>query len=261
MPNSTILSIPQLTSGQAQAFTTVNNAIAALEQSANAALTIDMSAANKTLSVTEMTRHGLLRTTGNAVARTLTFPARTVEPPDSLSPYTRRIVAVQNGGSATLTVTVNVGAPTSVSLSAGEAAILYVEASSAADGSVTKLLSSAGGGGGGGSGLFTIGVYQPGVLTPSTLARYVFTETATFLDNFAGSAGSVTVNPSAGETLDIYRNATKIGEIAISTGGAVTFTTTGASTEVFNAGDVLSVVAASVVSAPEDLTITLKGTR
>lgn len=259
MPVSSILAITQLASNQAQAFTVTNEAVTALEQASNAALDLDLLSANKTISITEMTRNVLFRLKNNTVARTVTFPARLLDPADSATPYTKRLVVVHNTGSATATISINTTGPTTITMAADEKALVYLEASSSA-GVVTKLLSSTGAGGGGG-GVFTLGAFVPGALTVGSLVRYVVAEAITLADDVTGSYGSVVTPPSSAQALEVYRNATQIGTVSISTGGVFTFSTSGTGNEVFAPGDVMSVRCTTVVGGITDLALTLKGTR
>ena len=89
-----------------------------------------------------------------------------------------------------------------------------------------------------------------------------FPRTVIFAANFAGSVGTVRVNPTATATYTVKKNGTAIGTIVVSTGGVVTFTTTAGAAQTFNAGDRMTVEAPS----PQDGTLadaafTLAGTK
>jgi hypothetical protein len=85
----------------------------------------------------------------------------------------------------------------------------------------------------------------------------------TFPANFASpnSYGSVGTLPSATATFSIYKNGSLVGNVAVSTAGVFTFTTTSGSFSL-NAGDRLTVVAPGSQDATmADVGITLVGTR
>ena len=84
-----------------------------------------------------------------------------------------------------------------------------------------------------------------------TLTLYTAIEGVTLAADFAGSFGSVGVNPTASTVLTVYKNptftgllitgGTIIGTITISTGGAFTFATTGGLAQTLAAGDLLGI--------------------
>ena len=89
-----------------------------------------------------------------------------------------------------------------------------------------------------------------------------FTRTVVFAGNFAGSAGTVGTNPTSTATYTVKKNGSSIGTVVVSTGGAVTFTTTAGATETFNSGDRLEVDAPGSQDATlSDVAFTLSGTR
>lgn len=109
---------------------------------------------------------------------------------------------------------------------------------------------------------FDIGVFFPDIPGDAELMlQYVFTRSVDFLDDFAGSEGAVVVNPTSQATIVIRKNAGNIGTVVISTGGVVTFTTSGGTIS-FAAGDTLELVNQGTADATmADISITLKGTR
>lgn len=126
-----ILSITEVANNQVNQYLTVNEAIRALESSANAFVTVDLSAGDATISNADpdyfFSRNVLFKSSGNSVARVLTIPAIT------------RLFAVLNGGSATLTVK---RGTSEYSVSAAHAILFY------ADGTTNGLIAIAGGVGG-----------------------------------------------------------------------------------------------------------------
>ena len=89
-----------------------------------------------------------------------------------------------------------------------------------------------------------------------------FPRPVTFAANFAGSVGTVSVNPSATATYTVQKNGSAVGSIVVSTGGAVSFTTAGGAAQAFAAGDRMTVEAPSPQDgALADAAFTLAGTR
>lgn len=86
--------------------------------------------------------------------------------------------------------------------------------------------------------------YQNAAPSASQLIlRYVTAEAWTLPANMTGSGINAGTAPTATATLDVRRNGASIGSIAITTGLAYTFTTTGGTAKVFAIGDILDVVA------------------
>lgn len=256
MPNTPLLAIPQLVENQTQAFTTANEAFTIIEQAMNRRLTVATANANVTLTIEQMTRNAYFYFTGNTGAITARFPSKTENPATVSSPATQRLCIVGNGGTGTITVRTDDNTGTTISLIAAETSMIFINGKD-----VIKLFSSTGVVGGGGS-VITLGAFVAGAMPPATeIMRYTCTETTTFPDNFTDARGSIGVNPSATVTLDVYRNTTLIGNITISTAGVFTFTTSGATTEVFSAGQYLSVVTGTADATAANISFTLKGTR
>lgn len=255
MAQSSILAVPQLADGQTQAFTTVNEAIAILEQAMNRKLSIDTANANTSVTLEQMTRNAYFVFTGATSGIQITYPGYTESPSNVSSPSTARLFVVENTGTGTLTVKTDRSGGTTISVIGSEICIAYIDGRD-----VKKILSSTGGIGG--TGTFTVAAYIAGTIPPATeIMRYTCTETTTFSDNFSGARGSLAVNPTASVTFTVYRNASAIGTIVISTGGAFTFATTGSTNEVFAAGDVLSVVTGASDATAANVSFTFKGTR
>ena len=77
---------------------------------------------------------------------------------------------------------------------------------------------------------------------------------------FAGSDGDVITVPSTGAIeIDVHKNGTTIGDIQISTGGALTFNSDEPSVTSFAAGDRLGLVMPADLDNCEDLNIVFKG--
>jgi len=91
------------------------------------------------------------------------------------------------------------------------------------------------------------------------LLDWLFTESVTFADEWLGSRGSVGTNPTATFTMTVQKNGSSVGTVSVSTGGVVTFVTTG-TTVSFAAGDLLTLVAPATPDVTiARLRVTMKG--
>lgn len=93
---------------------------------------------------------------------------------------------------------------------------------------------------------------------------YTVEATETFPANFTApqSYGSVGTNPTATAVYIVFKNATNVGTVTISTSGVFTFATTSGAAFTLNAGDRLTMVAPGSQDATlSDVGITLVGTR
>jgi hypothetical protein len=92
------------------------------------------------------------------------------------------------------------------------------------------------------------------------IGAFTFTEAVNFPANFVGSEGKVGANPSAAQTWTLLQNSTSIGTVAITTGGAVTFATSGPVS--FVAGDFFKVIgSASQDATLDDVNLVFAGIR
>ncbi len=167
-----ILDIDELANGQVDQYLTANASTRAIEAAANDFLSVDLSAGNATLTAAQYRGYVLFRSSGNTVARDLTLQA------------IKRLVVVENGGTATLSVKLGT---TTITISAGEAGLLY------SDGTANGLTSVASGGGGGGA--------TTSILSPDTAT----THTATSTDN----GGLLIFNSSSDCTLTVPQTSTE----------------------------------------------------
>jgi hypothetical protein len=110
-------------------------------------------------------------------------------------------------------------------------------------------------------GLYNVsGFFTAAPVASELLLKHVFSETVYFPDNFAGSVGHVGTNPAATFDCDVKKNGSSIGTISVSTGGAVTFTTSGSGEESFASGDRIEIVAPATPDASVlNFSWTLKG--
>jgi len=84
----------------------------------------------------------------------------------------------------------------------------------------------------------------------------------TYPANFAGSVGSCGTMPVSTATYSIYKNATLVGNVSISTAGVFSFSTIGGLSVTLNVGDRLTLVAPGTQDAQlADVSITFVGTR
>ena len=107
-----ILAIPECASGQVDQFAVYNEALRALEKATQDFLEVDLVSANATLTAANFRAYYLFRAKNNAVARDLTLPAN------------KRNFAVQNTGSATLSIKLG---STTLTLTAGSSAMYYAD--------------------------------------------------------------------------------------------------------------------------------------
>lgn len=93
---------------------------------------------------------------------------------------------------------------------------------------------------------------------------HTFTKTVTFADEWAGSYGNVGTNPGSTFTFTIKKRTsggvtTTVGTITVTSGGVITFATTG-TTVSFDAGDRIQVEAQASVGTIANAAFTFKGT-
>ncbi|QGH74830.1 hypothetical protein MAL1_00083 [Bacteriophage DSS3_MAL1] len=117
---SPILQNDLMAEGDNQKYLLFNDALVNLEDAANRALTIDLSADNVALTETQTTRFAVVQCEGHSVARTLTIPISVGSPPVT----TNRVLAVRNSGTGAVTVTHN-NSGTDIVIPVAETALLY----------------------------------------------------------------------------------------------------------------------------------------
>jgi len=87
-------------------------------------------------------------------------------------------------------------------------------------------------------------------------------ETVTFADDFSGStakAATTSTNPASTYSMPVLKNGSTVGSISISSGGSVTFATTGTTVEIIGGTDVLEVLGNATPDTAVGFTFTLKG--
>lgn len=96
------------------------------------------------------------------------------------------------------------------------------------------------------------------------LLLHTFATPVTFADEFSGSYGNVGVNPASTFTFTVKKRTaagvlTTVGTITVTSGGAITFSTSGGTVS-FAVGDQIQVVAQTGVDAIANVSFTLAGT-
>jgi hypothetical protein len=120
MANSPILAIPQVAENQLSKHVTINNGVNALEKASNGNFQADLTAADVTLTEAQFTGAFLFVGINNAVARTLFFPVTVGGLPS------QRFLAVQNTGTAILTINTVGGGGPSATVAIGAVRFFYV---------------------------------------------------------------------------------------------------------------------------------------
>ena len=174
MGKSAVLLIDELAQGQIQAFTTVNNAIAALEQSENASIALDASGGPVEVPELDMLRHKVFYVSGHTAPETVQFPSQ-INVDDGPVVDTLRLIWVVNLENFALTVQTD-DPGNSVEIPPGEAREVLIESVD-----VTEI----------GMGRFTesrewpVDFFYPGVPTDGAiLFRYAVPRLISFPDNF-----------------------------------------------------------------------------
>jgi len=225
MPNTPLLGIAQVATSQAAKEVTINDAVLALENATNAKLDVSFAAgASVLLSNGQAQRNFLYNCIGATAAATLRFP-NVIN-----SANLTRAFAVRNSGVYPLTVKFNTGAGSQVIIPPGTTR--FIMAINALDMTVMA------------TGQYPLGgfFFTAAPAANAVLFLHTFTDSCTLLDDFLGAVGKVGTNPTATFDMIVQINGANIGTISVSTGGVVTFTTTGGAI-LPAAGDVLKVVA------------------
>lgn len=249
MANSAILNIPQIGESQNNKYITHNNAVDALEQASNANyVNSSVGAGPLAMSEANFTRHFVFVLSGGSNDFDVTFPSQVN------SVNTERVFAVDNRDTTyAATVKASTGSGDTVVIQPGQAALLYqsyedVYALALFAGSTVLP--------------YDIGVYLPGQPGDNeNIMEYRFPRDVEFADDFAGSYAFIGTNPTSTATYSIKKNGSAVGTMQVTSGGVVTFNTTGGATS-FTAGDRLTISAPTPQDATlADVSITLAGAR
>lgn len=224
--NSPILAIPEIAPAQNNKYITHNDAIAWLEAMANDIYTnAAVGAAAVTLSELQATKYFVYRLSGLTGNQNLVFPA-------SINfNNAKRVFCVHNVDTVgNVTVKASTGTGTTVVLTPGQMAIIFQNYQDMVAVTVINSYDTA---------FYVAGLPGNNV----AIGTFVATRAFKLADDFAGSRGHCAVNPTTtAAAFDVRKNGSSIGSVSISTVGAFTFTTTGATVESFVAGDRLTVV-------------------
>lgn len=255
-----ILNIATVAASQNQKEVTINDAIAALENAGNDMLEVEVNDSNAaTLTAAQWRGAGTFVLTEGAPAPDATV-ALTV-------PATKRHAIIVNTMTQNAEASIGGQSEDAVLVPAGTAVVTVSDGSN---------LRSAGGGGGGGASAFTGLSDTPGSLgTPLQQLRVnfggtaleFFTATKSYDFGFAfgsepgaseviqrvqisrgitvpadmtGSTGTVAANPTSPYDVDVRDDGASIGTVSVSTGGTVTFATTGGTAKSVAAGSVIT---------------------
>lgn len=247
MTTSTILGINEVGENQTDKYITINDAISALECAANDRHENSVaSAAAVTISATEAVRHAVFYMAAKTGAFDLVFPSTL------FGNNAKRLYVVWNASAHACTVKASTGAGTTVVVAAGGKALIAHNFEDMA--AISSYVGSA---------PYDVGFYANGLPgDAATVMKFTAARAFTLADNFAGSVGHVTVNPSLSAAFDVKKNGGSIGTITVSTLGVVSFSTVGATPETFAIGDRIEVTAPTPQDATlADVSISFAGTR
>lgn len=253
---STHLVIPEMAASQANKYLTVNGAIAGLENAITAVYEdSNVAGSSNAVVLTEAQFLGNMAFKFSGAGA-----AFTVETQGSNSGLTatERFFVVWNADSTYTCTVQSDAAGDTVSITPGATKILLQIGDDVTElaGSVGSIPTTA-------VTPYDISFYKSGTPTSSEVIAHVETaRSITMADDFAGSQCYVGTLPSDGNwVFDVAKNGSNIGTVTITTGGAITFATTGMSTETFVAGDRITVTApATADSTGADIGITLAAT-
>jgi len=248
MSKSPILAIEQIGENQNNKYLTHNDAIDILEAATNDVfVNAAVGAGPVTLTEAQATQYRLYKVSGGSAAFNLVFPA-TINAVNA-----KREFSVHNADTTyAVTVKASTGSGSTVVVAPGETAIVYQ--------SYQDMYPLA-------RGVIAGLPYDVGAFIPDKpenggeVCKFIAVRDVSFPDDFAGSVGHCTTNPTATAAFTIAKNGVSIGSMSISTSGVFTFATTGGATSLV-AGDRITITAPS----PQDTTLadvafTFKGTR
>lgn len=229
------LQIGEMAASQANKYLTFNNALAGLED-AITAIYVDTNVAGSsnavTLSEANFLGHMVFKFSGAGAAFTVTTQGT-----NSGAVNTERVFIVWNADSTYACTVQSDDTGTTVVLQPGETGVLVqqtddVKLVASVPGAIPTTAVTP----------YDISVYNASTLTASqVLGQVEVARSITIPDDFSGSQCYVGTNPSDGNwVIDIAKNGSNIGTVTITTGGVITFATTGMSAETLSAGDRLS---------------------
>lgn len=242
------LNITEVAENQTNKYLTINAAITKLEASGNDEYVNSSAGTGITLSETQFTSNTVFRVSGGSAAFTLTCPANI----GIGTGNARRLFIVANDDT-TYTCTVrSSGTGTTVDIRPGGRALVHMN-----NNNVTLISRTRGGGD-----PYDVSFYAGGTLAANQVLAHVrFTRAVNMPDDFAGSYAYAGTLPTDGNwVFDIAKNGSSLGTLTITTGGTITFVTTGGASS-FAAGDRLTITAPNTPdSTGADIAITLAAT-
>jgi hypothetical protein len=228
MGQSLLLGIYELAPGQTNAYTTVNDAVASLENASNRSLTITTTG-NYTVTMIDMTSYGRIIFAGATANSTITFPITII----STNPTNRSLWLSNDSTLYTHTVQM-AGGSTSVSLPPSSSRAVQMT------GNVITALTAAASGTASGVVPHSVSFFTAGVPAhEAEVLRYSFTEPVSFSIGLTESRGSILTPPSKTSSFNLFKNNTQFGTCSVSTGGVFSFSS--ASVTSFAIGDVLTI--------------------
>lgn len=207
MGKSVILGIDELANGQVQAFNTVNDMLAAVEQAHNRIKLLTVTSSNYNMPVIEFLRHRVFRVTGLTAARTITVPS--VQNGNDIN----RAVTFQNGSGFPLTIASVISGGGEIVIPPNHTREIHVQGTvlwALTEGQATTAATH------------YVALYAAGLPVDDTeLLRYVFAQRVRW--DVSRMYGSVKTAPSPGAMLVFYKNGTQVGRARVSAGGSFTF--------------------------------------
>lgn len=235
------LNLSQVASNQQQKEITINDATDKLDLALTDTVDVNLASGNVTMTAGDVRENIRARAINNAVARDLTLPA------------IKRLLVVQNDGSATLSVKVGSG---TVTIVASAARLVYTDGSANGIVAITPDIAGAG------TQPYDIGAQLSGAPTASlVMLRFKFPRAVSFPSGLTSSQGTAGTAATAQTDFDIRKNGASVGTMRFAAAGtAASFIM--ASAQSFAASDLLTLIApASPDATLADIAFVLAGTR
>ena len=242
MAASELLLLTEIAFTQAQADQAITDNFARVERAFNDTIDVDMSGGDVTLSVFDIIENVFFRViNAGVITRNITIPSEVL----SLTNPTKRILVFHSDSANAVDVKIFAqGNPVEIAtVTPGGTVTVYI------NGSTGYIISSHASQAASSPALtYEVHAYVAGQpIASEEVTRVPFAQTVTFSGNFAGSRGSVKVNPTNTYTVDIRKNNVSVGNATIATNGAVSFVSNGGNSVIFNPGDVMTLVGQAAV--------------
>ena len=245
MSDTEILNIPEVGATQNNKTITINNAINALEQAANAFLVVgSIGSGPATITETQAVRNQLFRLQGASANFDFEIPS-TINLID-----TTRVFAVRNETSYVATIKASTGSGAEVELAAGKQGLFYCDNE---DILLIALSSDT-------TAAYDFGFYYNGLPPDNAeLMKLVAVRAFDVGTNLANFRGHCAVNPTASADFTVAKNGATVATITVSTGGV--FSASGSAFSVA-AGDRITITAPTPQDATlANVSIMIAGTR